>query len=279
MKGYKSVITAFIVFMVIIVSTLLLKPRYTEFVYKNDTSRFFTREYAYKLYDRYINLGDYTDGSVYSSINSIHFDTSSSDNERLIMLSIVNLLKDRNIDLNKELKNSINYNNKYYDGYYVVSEMELNMFLMYNLNIDKSIDVSEFRDEINLDLKDIEVINLLNDKTPIINMVGFDVYFDSLSKNFVLVLNNYSSDYTYSKVSDIEFTDEQIIIYDEYYRYYYNDKTNISSDSILSDMVSTDFDIVNLSYDNVSSIEKVGEYKHIFSLKNKDFVYLKSIKK
>lgn len=279
MKNYKSIITAFIVFMLIIVSTLALKPHYNKFVYENDDSRFFTNEYAYKLYNKYINLGEYTDGNVYNSINSIHFDTSNNENNRLIILSITNLLKDRNIELNKELKNKINYNNKYYDGYYVISLKELNMYLKYSLNIDETIDVSSYNSIIDLNNDEIEVIKELMNTDILLNMVGYNVYFDKNSESFILYLNNYSSDYSYSKINNIEFKEDELIIHDEYYRYYLNDKTIVSADSMLNDNLITDYDIVTINYDDVSAIKKIGEYKHIFKFNNNEFTYLKSIKK
>lgn len=279
MKNYKSIITAFIVFMLIIVSTLALKPHYNKFVYENDDSRFFTNEYAYKLYNKYINLGEYTDGNVYNSINSIHFDTSDNENNSLIILSISNLLNDRNIDLNKELKNKISYNNKYYDGYYVISLKELNMYLKYSLNVDKRIDVSSYTSIIDLNKSEIEIIKKLKETDILVGMVGYNVYFDKNSENFILYLNNYNSDYSYSKINNIEFNEDELIIHDEYYRYYLSDKTIVSADSILNDSKSTDYDIITIDYDDVSSIKKIGEYKHIFSFKNNEFTYLKSIKK
>ena len=189
------------------------------------------------------------------------------------------MLKDRNIDLNKELKNKINYNNKYYDGYYVISLKELNMYLKYSLNIDKSIDVSSYNSIIDLNNDEIEVIKELMNTDILLNMVGYNVYFDKNSESFILYLNNYSSDYSYSKINNIEFKEDELIIHDEYYRYYLNDKTIVSADSMLNDNLITDYDIVTINYDDVSAIKKIGEYKHIFKFNNNEFTYLKSIKK
>lgn len=273
MKGYKSILLAFVIFMIIIIGSLVIKPYYAEFVSKNHNSRFYNDEYVYKLYSKYINIGEYSN-NIYNSVNSIHYNTSINDNITLINIGISNLLNDRNIDLNKELNNKKEINGIFYDTYYKISLNELKLYLKYNLNINNDLDVSEFKKDKMIDFdSDIFYINLSSLEYDVV-INNINVYYDSFSENFILYLNDINN-YSYSYITDIEYGDGVINIYDEYF--IYNDEF-ISSYSNYSDKVSYEIESSKVNYDYVSSIKKVGKYKHIFKLVDDNFVYFETIR-
>lgn len=228
---------------------------------------------ASSLYNNYINFDER---------ESMHEDAKNINNslDYMTSLAILDLIKMGKID--------VTYSNCGDDGYSVVDAKGINNYIKGMFNLSNDVDFTKIASTYDTKINDVDVTGEADfgfggvSRYPHLYMHSRDLMagYRSLKNDFLLsyCLNktNADSDKYYTKVTKVEYNDDKIYIYDDYFRvvivndYAYvsdrnyveniNSRYECSSSSCLSELGRNPYNYV------VKNLSKyVGHYKHTFS--------------